>query len=1012
MKEKKEEIIETIKKKSDEHWSGRDANNVPLWYFYFADILDIMLMIVGSSCAMVTGLAPYLMASILGQIINIFGGSSNPSNIVSDVSKVTLMYVYLAIGTAIASFFQVSCWMMTGERQAARIRGLYLKTILKQDTTFFDTETTTEEVIERMSRDTILIQDAIGEKIGKTIQIFSTVYGCLMIAFLKGWFLALVLVCCIPFLIAASRNLTIFISKLVSPEQIPYDEAENIVKQTIRAIRKVASFTGEKETIEKYNRSIAIAYASAVKQDLASGFGIGAVLLVLYSSYGLAVWFASKLIIEKGYNGGQVVTVIFAIIACRMSLADALSCCNSIDAGQAAANKMIQTIKRKPLIDSNDTNGIVPQEIKGEIELKDVYFSYPARPDLQIFSGFSLIVRSGKTAALVGQSGSGKSTVVSLIERFYDPHDGEILIDGINLKNLQLKWIREKIGLVSQEPILFSTTIKGNIAYGKENVTDDEIRTAIILANAAKFIDKLPKGLDTIVGECGIQLSSGQKKRIAIARAILKDPKILLLDEATSALDVESKHIVQDALVRIKSNRTVIVVAHDLTTIQNADTIVVVHQGKIIEQGTHVELTQDTEGAYSQLICLQERAKQAKDVQPNDPDSVDLISGDKTVNKLRSQMLSMRRYTCRTSSSARQSLSLAYDYLTSITECDIRGGSNIERGGKDEETKPNIFIKRLAYMNRPELKFLRIGLLAAAVRGVLIPVFWLFVSTAIQIFYEPPDELRKDSKFWASMFVLLGVLNLVFIPLKHYFFGVAGGKLIQRLQSLCFGNIIYQEMSWFDDPAHSSDAIYVRLFVDATSVKSLVDDYLALIVQTIATVIAALIIAFKANWILAFMGLILLPLVGVQGYVQMKFSKGFSVESKEMYEEASQVANDAVSSIRTVSSFCAEQRIMDLYQKKCEAPIINRMWQGLVCGAVHGFSFFACYCNYALIFYIGAQLVQQGKATFAEVFKVFFVLTMAAVGLSKIIALGPDITKANDSAASIFEILDRKSKIN
>ncbi|KAF5185687.1 Abc transporter b family member [Thalictrum thalictroides] len=556
----------------------------------------------------------------------------------------------------------------------------------------------------------------------------------------------------------------LFKSKMASRAQIAYAEAGDIVEQTLGAIKTVASFTG---AIEQYNRSIATAYASDVKQGLASGFGNNTSLFVIFRTYGLAVWFGSKLILEKGYNGVEVVNVMIAVMA----------------------------------------GGI-----------------YPARPDVQIFSGFSLSVPSGKTAALVGQSGSGKSTVISLIERFYDPLEGEVLIDGINLKNLQLKWIREKIGLVSQEPILFTTTIKGNIAYGKENATDDEIRTAIELANAAKFIDKLPKGLETIVGERGTQLSGGQKQRIAIARAILKNPKILLHDEATSALDAESEHIVQDALVRIMSNRTTVVVAHRLTTIQNADTIAVIHQGKIIEQGTHAELTQDPEGAYSQLIRLQKGAKQAEDVQHADPDSTDLNSKNEIVKRSRSQRISMRRSTSSgSSSSVRQSLSLAYDYLiTSITKSDTGGDVNIEKGEKDEEKKQNVSVKRLAKMNRPELKFLFYGSVSAVVHGATLPVFGFLLSTAIKIFYEPPHELRIDSKFWALMFVLLVVIVLVFIPIEQYSFGVAGGKLIQRIRSLCFGKVVYNEIGWFDDPAHSSGAIGARLSADATSVKSLV----------------------------------------------------------------------------------------------------------------------------------------------------------------------------------------------
>uniref|UniRef100_A0A453NB95 ABC transporter domain-containing protein n=3 Tax=Aegilops tauschii TaxID=37682 RepID=A0A453NB95_AEGTS len=251
-------------------------------------------------------------------------------------------------------------------------------------------------------------------------------------------------------------------------------------------------------------------------------------------------------------------------------------------------------------------SGMVLENIKGDVELKDVYFRYHARPGQLILDGLSLQVASGTTMAIVGESGSGKSTVISLVERFYDPQAGEVLIDGVNIKNLSLDWIRGKIGLVSQEPLLFMTSIKDNIIYGKENATLEEIKRSAELANAANFIDKLPNGYDTLVGQCGTLLSGGQKQRIAIARAILKDPKILLLDEATSALDVESERIVQEAINRILVERTTLVVAHRLSTVRNVDCITVVHQGKIVEQGPHHALVKDPNGAYSQLIRLQE----------------------------------------------------------------------------------------------------------------------------------------------------------------------------------------------------------------------------------------------------------------------------------------------------------------------------------------------------------------------------------------------------------------------
>ncbi|PHU08872.1 ABC transporter B family member 9 [Capsicum chinense] len=407
--------------------------------------------------------------------------------------QVAIYYVYLAIASAIACFLQMSCWMVTGERQATRIRGLYLKTILRQDIAFFDTETTTGEVIGRMSGDTILIQDALGDKVGKFVKLLSTFVGGFIIAFSKGWLLSLVLVSCIPALVIAGGAMALIMSNMSSRGQIAYAKAGNVVEQTIGAIRTVAAFNGEKLAISKYDNTLKIAYAFTVQQGLVSGVGLGTFLLVLLSTYGLAIWYGSKMVIEKGYHGGDVINVLMAIMIGGMSLGQTTPSLNAFAAGQAAAYKMFETINRKPLIDASDVSGVVLEHIEGEIELKDVYFRYPSRLDVQIFSGLSLVVPSGKTVALVGESGSGKSTIISLLERFYDPEAGEVLIDGVNLKKYQLKWIRQQIGLVSQEPILFATTIKENISYGKENATEEEINTAIEIANAANFIKKLPQ---------------------------------------------------------------------------------------------------------------------------------------------------------------------------------------------------------------------------------------------------------------------------------------------------------------------------------------------------------------------------------------------------------------------------------------------------------------------------------------------------------------------------------------
>ncbi|XP_026446430.1 ABC transporter B family member 11-like isoform X2 [Papaver somniferum] len=976
--------------------------------FAFADSKDIALMVIGVIAAFANGATMPIMSIIIGNLVNSFGNTAGTTDVVKQVSKVALEFVYLAVGAGIASFFQVACWTVTGERQAARIRSLYFKSLLKQEIGFFDKETNTGEVVGRMSGDTVLIQNAMGEKVGNFIQLIGTFLGGFVIAFVKGWLLTLVMLSSIPLLVISGAVMFIVIANMASRGQEAYSQAGIVVEQTVGSIRTVASFTGENRAITKYEKSLATAYRTGVREGLASGAGLGCVMLVTFCSYALAIWFGSKMIIEKGYTGGDVINVIVAVLTGSMSLGQASPLLSAFSAGQAAAFKMFETINRKSEIDAYASHGRVLDDIRGDIELKNVHFTYPARPDEQIFKEFCLHIPSGTTSALVGQSGSGKSTVISLIERFYDPQVGEVLLDGINLKEFQLKWIRGKIGLVSQEPALFTCSIRDNIAYGKEGATIEEIKVAAQQANAAKFIDKLPQGLDTLVGEHGIQLSGGQKQRIAIARAILKDPRILLLDEATSALDAESEKVVQEALDRVMVNRTTVTVAHRLSTVKNADMIAVIHQGKIVEKGSPMELLKIPDGAYCQLMRLQEISKESQ----RDKEKVETIIH--SANNVRSDM-SFRRSISRGSRSGNSNSNFFPNPFGPTIGVNMQEPPVEDCDAPHTESSKHstdIPLRRLAYLNKPELPFLLLGGVFAAINGAIFPAFSIMLSSIIKTFFEPPDELRKDSGFWALMFVVLGAVTFVAAPARTYFFAVAGCRLIKRLRLMCFRKVVHMDIGWFDDSEHSSGAIGARLSADASTVRSLVGDALGLLVQNAATAVACLVIAFQASWQLAFIILVLLPFLGLNVWVQKKLMKGFNDNAKLMHEEASQIANDAVGSIRTVASFCAEERLMKLYEEKCDGPRKIGIRQGLISGIGFGLSFSLFFCLNATSFYAGGRLVQDGKTQFQEVFRVFFALTMMAMGISQSSSLVPDSSKAKTSTGSIFAILDHKSKID
>ncbi|PWZ22881.1 ABC transporter B family member 19 [Zea mays] len=353
------------------------------------------------------------------------------------------------------------------------------------------------------------------------------------------------------------------------------------VAQSIKAIAQVRtmySFVGESKALNSYSEAIQNTLKLGYKAGMAKGLGIGCTYGIACMSWALVFWYAGVFIRNGQTDGGKAFTAIFSAIVGGMSLGQAFSNLGAFSKGKIAGYKLLEVIRQKPSIVNDHKDGKWLAEVHGNIEFKEVTFSYPSRPDVIIFREFSLFFPAGKTVAVVGGSGSGKSTVMALIKRFYGPNEGQVLLDNNDIKTLQLRWFREQIGLVNQEPALFATTILENILYGKPYATIAEVEVAATASrsNAHSFISLLLNGYNTMADERGIQLSGGQKQRIAIARAMLKNAKILLLDEATSALDADSESIMQEALDCLMVGRMTVIVAHRLSTIRNVNMIAVI----------------------------------------------------------------------------------------------------------------------------------------------------------------------------------------------------------------------------------------------------------------------------------------------------------------------------------------------------------------------------------------------------------------------------------------------------
>ncbi|EDO49737.1 predicted protein [Nematostella vectensis] len=519
------------------------------------------------------------------------------------MTDLAIYYIYLAIGALIVAYLQAGFFQYTAVRQAKRIRCNFFKAVMRQDIGWFDTYDA-GELNNRLTEDISKVVDGLGSKVGLVVQFTTTFLAGFIMGFAYSWKLTLVILALTPLMVIAGGIMGKVISVFTSKELEAYAKAGAIAEEVLSSIRTVAAFGGEKKECERYNSHLGEAQAFGVKKGLSTGLGFGFFQLIMFGSYSLAFWYGAVLVADKAINSGDLLVVFFSVMVGATQLGQAGPNIEAIATARGAAYELYSIIDRQPPIDSSSEEGLKPASVKGDIDFTDIHFQYPSRPDVKVLKGLHLTIRSGQTVALVGESGCGKSTLIKLVQRFYDPAEGTVCMDGIDIRSLNLKWLRQHIGVVSQEPILFATTVAENIRYGREGITQAEIEKATKMANAHDFIRNLPQGYNTVVGERGAQMSGGQKQRIAIARALVKNPTLLILDEATSALDTESEKIVQAALDKASEGRTTLVIAHRLSTIRNATVIAAIQDGVVVEKGSHNELMA-TDGLYRQLITLQ-----------------------------------------------------------------------------------------------------------------------------------------------------------------------------------------------------------------------------------------------------------------------------------------------------------------------------------------------------------------------------------------------------------------------
>ncbi|CAG9135067.1 unnamed protein product [Plutella xylostella] len=965
--------------------------------------------------------------TVRANILVFFGGGERVSSPEAEPHRAALvadswsfLYASLAIMAlqlaAAAAAVTLTNW--AARRMVSRLRWRLLRAALRQELAYFDTNKSfnfAAAVTEDMEK----LLAGTGEHVAMVAYLCGSVLAAAATGAALGWQLTLAGLSVVPAALVVANLVAKYQTRYSDEEAASYGVAARGAQEALAGVRTVRAYAGEDIEVKRYVDNLAPAAAAAKKRGLCAGIGAGMGWLLTYVLNAIVLSYGARLCVrdmdlppeEVQYHPGALLTILFCTFMAAQNIAMCHPHFELFSAARGAARSVYSLLERTSRIDALKEEGEKPEKFVGNIVFDNVYFNYPSRPDVKVLRGLSLSVPAGSTVALVGGSGCGKSTLLQLLLRLYEPASGSVTVDGRALETLQLGHYRRSIGVVGQEPVLFSGSIRDNITLGAGDVSEEQVQLAARTAHAHAFITKLADGYNTMLGESGAQLSGGQKQRIAIARAVLRRPALLLLDEPTSALDPASERQVQAALDTASQGRTTLVVSHRLSTIVNATTIVYLEQGAVREQGSYRELLA-RRGAFWELVqadlshqpsMTPAIAEAPADEEADDADVVCAADALPHFTRAHSASDSVRASITSALRGSRRIGSLAAPAPL------VPEATEVPESGPEE--LPEVSTAALLKLNAPEWRLLAGGGAAAFLVGATMPCFALLFSKIYGMFaLSDPEEILSQAELFASLFAGVAGLCGLATFLQAWLFNRAGSRLTDRLRELTFSSFLRQDQGWLDSEHNSVGALCARLASDCAAVQGATGTRLGTVLQGVSTLVLGVALAAAYSWRMTLVSLLSIPTVMGGIYLESYVMEKAEAAARAGMEQASRVATEAIINIRTVQSLGVEEALLSRYAAALEAG-----GGGGAAARVRGLVYGLCLCaptlGYAISLAYGGYLIAREDMPYEYAILVSEALIYGAWMLAEALSFAPNFAAARRSGARIIQIMNRTPAI-